>query len=693
MPYCAIIGTGDELMKKQTTIFRNNPELFLLVTTLLATGGIKAFLSAFPAWHVVPYFLSVILMALCCAMAVLLRQKHRESAHPVRAALIAGGAFLAVAFAAVFLVNNVLLGANQSSKAAGIMAVAFAGFFLILFAVVLFSLKGKALVKVLALLLCGVFLASAAMPGLRNLLPVHYDHPFSDKITETKGLDNVAKENKLIVNADDSHWWGFWNLLAKNGTFDDDSLNEYVMNYADSGVTDLLFNIFCQSSDTPSEVMTFRGDLYGQTEQHGNPVDYANYAGLNAFYNEKKIDIFAKWIAKCKEVDIRPWLTLRMNDCHDPDEAASLLRGDLFYTAEENGWTVGEEYGYYRHCLNYAVPEVRKLMLDYTKEQLLRYDVYGLELDFMREIYCFDYKNADTNEIVGIMNDYIRDTAAIVKEAEAKWGHEIQLSARLMRDLDQCYAYGFDPVTWCEEGLVDSITVTPRFSSNDSAMPIAEWKARCQGGEIWAGVETLVNTNAKGCCASAEVARGYGAQYLTAGADGLYLFNYMTSPPGVGAREKEVYDTCGSLDEILKLSRRHVVTYQDTCPDGWEPYDPLPLKVKADGAADLAVETGYIPDGATVTVYLGLKKELTDEAALSVSVSGTALTNTGKSEVYGRSEADGSDVPQGYCREDCFIYAFTLENAADLPNLLTLAISNTGSAAVSVTYAEIGVAP
>ena len=306
----------------------------------------------------------------------------------------------------------------------------------------------------------------------------------------------------------------------------------------------------------------------------------------------------------------------------------------------------------------------------------------------MREIYCFDYKNADAGEIAGIMNQYMRDTAAVVKEAEEKWGHDIKLSVRLMRDLDQCYAYGFDPLTWCEEGLVDAICVTPRWASNDSAMPIADWKARCQGAEIWAGVETLVNTNAKGCCASAEAARGYGAQYLTAGADGLYLFNYMTSPPGVGVREKEVYDTCGSLDEILKHPRRHVVTYQDTCPDGWEPYDPLPLKVKAGGTAALAVETGYIPDGAKVSVYLGLDQELDDPASLTVAVGENLLRNDGPSEVYGRAESDGSDVAQGYCREDCFIYRFSLDGAAGLPNLLRLTVTNSGKT-VSVTYAEI----
>lgn len=680
-------------MNRNTAKIKIETWLGTALCALLATGGIRVFLSAFPAWRVVPYFLSVILMALCFAMTVYMQRKDRESAHPARAALISGGAFLALAFAAVYLVNNVILGANRAETAAAVMGAAFAVFFLIAAAAVLFTSKEKAWVKAVSTLLCAVFLASAAVPGLRPLLPARYEHPFVDRITETKGAGNVAKENKLIINADDSHWWGFWNTLAENGTFDDEHLGEYVMNYADSGVTDLLFNIFCQTSDTPTDVMTFRGDLYSKTEQNGNPVDYSSYYGLNAFYNEQKIDIFSKWIEKCNEVGIRPWLTLRMNDCHDPDEVTSQLRGDLFYTAEANGWTIGEEYGYYRHCLNYAVPEIRRIMLDYTREQLLRYDVYGLELDFMREIYCFDYKNADTAEIAEIMNGYMRDTAAVVKEAEKKWGHEIKLAVRMMRDLDQCYAYGFDPLTWCGEGLVDAITVTPRFSSNDSAMPIADWKERCRGVEIWAGVETLVNTNSRGCCASAEVVRGYGAQYLTAGADGLYLFNYMTSPPGIGGREKEVYDTCGSLESILKLPRRHVVTYQDTCPDGWEPYDPLPLKIKANKTETLAVQTGYIPDGATVTVYLGLSSTLSDDEDLSVSIGGKTLTAQGRGEVYGRSEADGSDVAQGYCREACHIYVFSLENAAELPNLLSLTIADNGGGTVSVTYAEVDVTP
>ena len=678
-------------MKKSNLFGKENTWLASCVAALLASGGLRVFCSAFPAWHVTPYLLSVVILGVSAALLTLIIKNNKNADHIARSALIAGGVFIAAAFGAVFLVNNVILKAVRSTLAAGIMAIVFAAVLLCFCVVTMLTGKTKVWLKIVSALLCGVFLLNGIFPGIMPLLPAHYDHPFTDKITETRGLDNVADENRLLINADDSHWWGFWNQLAEEGRFDDESLKTYVTQYADSGVTDVLFNIFCQSSDVPSDVMTFRGDLYGQTEQRGNPVDCSAYLGLNRFYNEQHKDIFAVWFTQCREAGIRPWITLRMNDCHDPGEDASLLRGELFYTAEENGWTIGEEYGYYRHCLNYAVPEVRQLMLDYIREQLLRYDVFGLELDFMREIYCFDYKNADTGEIVDIMNGFMRDTSAIVKDAEAKWGHDVRLAVRLMRDIDQCFSYGFDPASWCEEGLIDAVCVTPRFSSNDSAMPVADWKARCPGIEIWAGVETLVNTQERGCCASAEVVRGYGAQYLTAGADGLYLFNYMSGGM-VGSREREVYDTCGSLDSIAALPRRHVVTWQDTCPEGWEPYYPLPLKIKEGKTAELAVETGYIPDGAKVTVYLGLDRELLDPSALTVSIGDTKLSCEGKSEVYGRSEADGSDVAQGYCREDCFIYRFTLDSAAGLPNLLTLTAANSGKT-VRVTYAEIDVTP
>lgn len=672
---------------RKSTFKMNQTWLYSVFISLAAATGILSFAKVFPAWNVVLYFLTLAVLSLSAGMLVWVYRKVKDKPRPGVSALIAFAVFLACACAAVFLVNNVILKERNARLAALIMSCVFALFFLAGAAVLLFSCVKKPGERAVALLLGAAMLVYAASTALGPVLPETYAHPYTEKTEVTEGNNMVQTNAKLIVNADDSHWWGFFNELADANAFDDAHMNAYVMQYANTGVTDIMFNIFCQSSDVPSDVMTFRGDLYGQTEQNGAPVDYSPYYGLNAIFNTQKKDIFAVWFDACREHGIRPWISLRMNDCHDPDGTTSLLRGSLFYTARENGWMIGEEYGYYRNCLNYAVPEVRQLMLDYTREQLLKYDVYGLELDFMREIYCFDYIHADNEEIVAVMNQYLRDTAAIVKEAAEKHGHEIKLSVRLPRDIDQAKVFGFDARAWQKEGLVDSITVTPRWSTCDSLMPVAEWKTELPGVEIWAGIETLVNRQAEGSTASPEVARGYAAQYLTEGADGIYLFNYM-SAGSVNARNGEVYDTCGT-DTVFTLPRRHIVTWQDTVPAGWEPYKPLPLKVKKNSTAQLLVGTGYIPEGQSVSLLIGTKAPL-QEGQLSLAVNGRACAAPCEAELIGYSEASVAPVPGGYCEDGTYIYRCSLPDASGLPNLLTLAFTANGKP-VTVSYVEVDV--
>ena len=95
-------------------------------------------------------------------------------------------------------------------------------------------------------------------------------------IVGTRGPDSASDSKRLFLNADDSHWRRFRTRLAGNGTFDDESIDRYVMQYAGADITDLPFCIFCRTSNTPTEVTTFRGDLYGQAEQDGKPVDHSD---------------------------------------------------------------------------------------------------------------------------------------------------------------------------------------------------------------------------------------------------------------------------------------------------------------------------------------------------------------------------------------------------------------------------------
>lgn len=511
-----------------------------------------------------------------------------------------------------------------------------------------------------------------------------YTVNYTDKTARLSGLEAVSDKERFIVNLDDSHWAGFLAGLCQTGNVTEKTLNEYVEWYADTDVTDLFFNIFGQTSDTPTEIMSFRGDTYLQTEQNGKPVDNSMWQGFHDIYYDYGIDLFELWFAKCRQEGMNPWMSFRMNDCHLPYDETSFLRGNLFYTAKENGWMLGEQYGYYQICLDYSVPEVRRLMLDYIREQVLRYDVYGIELDWLREIFCFDYKDSDSNEICGIMNGFMRDVNAIVREAEEKWGHDIKISARLTRDIEQNYVYGFDAKTWAKEKLVDSITVTPRWSTCDSAMPINYWKTELPGIEIYAGIETLVNVSNDMSNATPEVVNGYMAQYLTAGADGIYLFNYMKSSPE-DSRSDIVFNSFSSVEEVINSNRRHIVTWQDMAPDGYEPYHPLDKDIFYNKPYTIDVEIGYVPEGSNATIKLGFGKKL-NEKQVEISANGM------KCELVGETEISGYGVDEGaYTEGEVYFYEFTCPQSCFEDNIVRVSITSKKVLPVTVRYCEIDI--
>ena len=506
-----------------------------------------------------------------------------------------------------------------------------------------------------------------------------YKVNFTDKINDTAGLAAAeGKSGGLVVNIDiNSTNTPFLNQCAADGNVSEAELYPYVDEYDNTQVTDLAFDIFCQYSATPSEIWTDSADKYLQTQENGTAVNYKPlYEGIYRFY-QNNIDPYRVWFERCKTDGINAWLSLRMNDCHEPDEQASFLRSGFFYEAREKGWMIGSGYGYYRNCFDYSVPEVRRKMLDYMREQLLRYDVYGLELDWMREITCFDYKN--NPGAAAVMNDFMRETNGIVHEAEVKWGHDIKIMARLQRDVEQCFAYGFDAVTWANEKLVDIIVVTPRWSSCDSALPVADWAAKCGGVEIYAGIETLVLKQTEYSNASAEVVKGFAAQYLTAGADKIYLYNYYQNPfsNNSAGRNPEIFAACGQLATVLNSARRHIVTYQDTAPDGYESYKPLPLKITSYNTQKVNVETGYIPENAGVTVILGTKTP-DRMGKIKLFANGTIC----------KSIDSGTPALNAYADDGVILYKYEMTNS-NLTNLQKLAFENTGISAVEIDYAEI----
>lgn len=514
-----------------------------------------------------------------------------------------------------------------------------------------------------------------------------YKYPFKNKIPEIKDLSFSCENPSLLVNLDGDHWNNWLNNLSKKEDLSEEDLKEYVSWYRNTNITDLMFNIFDQSSNTKTNVLSFRGDMYKNGVKGSASVDYSFYEWNYKIIEEKSIDVFDIWFEECKKNNINPWISIRMNDCHNSSDESYFARGDLFYEAKDKGWFIGENYGYFKTCLNYEVKEVRDYFLNYINEQLFHYDVHGIELDFLREIYCFDYLHKDPNYIVGIMNNFMSEVYNVVLDAETKWGHKINVSVRLPRDLEQAFAFGFDALFWDKNELVDSITISPRWESCDSAMPVNYWKNKLPNTKIYAGLESLILSPNNKNQATCEVVNGYAAQYLSAGADGIYLYNYNKGSK-TNKRSDEVFNSFKNVEEAINSNRRHIVTYQDLVPDAYEPYKPLPIEVNKKKDKCLDIETGLIPNNKIITVKIGLKSKITEK--FHIKLNNSSLEFVGETIIYGSSGGD-LITENAYAPEDSFIYEFKSTTNVFKSNIQKLTFENKDRSKAFVQYIEIDV--
>lgn len=490
----------------------------------------------------------------------------------------------------------------------------------------------------------------------------------------------------IYVNIDiNSCTTPYLNKVAKEENISEATLYSYMDQYADTGVTDILIDIFCQYSATDSAVWSTYADKYLQKTENGVDVDYTDkYKGIYKFNKVHGIDPHTVWFKRCRELGINPWISVRMNDCHCPEDTACFLRSEFFYEAREKGLMVGDKYGYFRYCYDYAHEEVRQKMLDYIEEQINRYDVYGIELDFQREIVCFDYLN--NKNCAEIMNDFMRKTVKIIKNAEKIHGHEIKIAVRVQRDIEQNLIYGFDVKTWDKEKLVDVLIVTPRWESCDSDMPINEWVGTLKNTEIVAGIETLVSQPHDIAHASPEHVRGMMNKYLQQGSEGTYLFNYFTIPWRDYSRCHEVFNTCTDLETIQSLPMRHALTFQDIAPEGCRRWKILPAETEKD--FEFEITTGKLPAGKNLSLVLGF--EIGSPADATVEVNGKICADFDEIDPFALSTIPKTQLCEGKWNDTVTHYYRSEIGVCDGSDTYKIKITSNGSK-LKLVAAEVDV--
>ena len=405
----------------------------------------------------------------------------------------------------------------------------------------------------------------------------------SGKAAVSAGAGRSAKLSGLLHNEDCTNFF-YFQEFPEGGA--GEVVDRYVNVLAGAGVGVLMCNTNARRTNYRSKVWEAFWDGYdpkaGDDQPFLAPVPpaqratYRKLVGNMLELHRQGVDYPARVIQRCRQQGIAPWISLRMNDVHNNDNlnhpfhSALWRRPELFRQGHA---------GYYARALDYAHPEVRDHYRELVAETLERYDVDGLELDFMREPYLFS--KGREQEGRAILTRWLRDIRALADATAARRGHAVRLGVRVPSAPDTALGLGLDAPAWAQEGLVDLVVAAPRWSTLEFAMPLGKWRALLGESTTLAGgldVNCRPSPDASPRLVTPEDATGAAVAVLSGGADAVYLFNYFQhGHPGWPLPEyQRTLRSLSHLDELLKLPRRHAVTFRDVTVPGEAYLAPLP---------------------------------------------------------------------------------------------------------------------
>ena len=256
-------------------------------------------------------------------------------------------------------------------------------------------------------------------------------------------------------------------------------------------------------------------------------------APLSSWF-QQGIDPYGMFLKALRESGKETFITLRMNDVHDPDDpnhrnvpAFRLEHPEMIVDPDAVGRGTSDWKCW---ALDYTWPEVRAYKLSIIRELVELYDVDGLQLDWMR----FPRHLSGTPGEVWAKRSLLTEFTAGVRHIIRGSGKDMKLAARVPPSVAGCRYVGLDIGAWVHHGLVDFITACS-FLVTDFAMPLRAMREEMNSESVplYAGFDLPHATQYH----SPESLRGAAAGLYGCGADGIYVFNfpcweyYVVQPP------------------------------------------------------------------------------------------------------------------------------------------------------------------
>lgn len=386
-------------------------------------------------------------------------------------------------------------------------------------------------------------------------------------------------------------------------------------------------------------------------------------------------DIVELCVNRAKEKGLEAFISMRMNDLHFTDTSLNCPSAQSDIWLDHPEWRMGDHPGWHADgALNFAHEGVRQYKLNLIREQCERFNLDGIELDFMRFIVYFPFNHG--REYLDVMTDFMQQARQIVDEIAAKRGRPILLAVRVPARFDLALEKGLDVPAWVRQNLVDMITISSHWLG-DPALPVREFREKLGPTDIpvYASLESgqynpyLFRSNG--------MYRAIASHCLSQGADGIYLFNFFFKEFLDESKNDQVgglvstMRTPSLLKELSSLNkmagRNKMYSLSDGCVEySYAPNTPLPLFISPWDEIDVELELAEnFEDDQPQRALLFLR--IQDKADLKVKFN-HASVEVEDAELVQKFERD-KGLRQN---ESVFVFSIPPENLLNGKNVITV---------------------
>ena len=487
----------------------------------------------------------------------------------------------------------------------------------------------------------------------------------------------------IILNEDDSHFY----FSRKSDEMTREGLLAWVNQYEHTGVTHLFLCPNAMKASFRSKTWDSIWDLGQQRVPEGDALG-ANFVANARLLFERGLDPYAVWIEQARKINISPWVSMRMNDVHNVDDPKHYLHSSFWVNHPEFWRVPGSTSGsWVDRALDYTHPEVREYAMSFVKELLERYDVDGIELDWMR--FGYHFKPGSESAGLALLNDFMKTVRETADTWSKKRNHPIKISARVPAVPDASLGLGLDAITWVNEKWVDILVPTPFWATADYNIPFDVWREKLGDAQknvtLAAGLELLLRAYPGAKAKPTDLAAVYG--FATAayhrGADQIYLFNYFDPTPiADNPAESKVLLEKGLARKIVEQGpRRHIITYHDTVTPTVSADIQLPADITQTPKA-FKIYAGPLPHSGSAAVIIGLSDKATTTPAEVI-----LTVNKHEQEIAGKDNSIAVPGTSKTCR-----FSIPLDTLTDGWNEFHLKTTASGLSC-SVVWMELDLNP